>query len=73
MFYFIFVYEDGTFVEYEHVIEASYNGRDTLVVVSGEQLLSHRFPVEKSLWLRTDNGMLSISSVGLRSVEVRKE
>lgn len=73
MCHFIFRYEDGTLLEYEHITEVSYNGHNKLVVVSEEQLADHLFPVGKPLWMRADNKTFSINASNIRSIEVRKE
>lgn len=66
-------YEDGTYVECSHVTQISYLGYDKTVIVSEEELVSHLFPIDKTLWFHSADGISVISSNGLRFVEIVKE
>ena len=73
MCYFCVTYEDGKYVECSHVTGASYNGYDSTVKVEEANLSTTLFPLKKTLWLHTSDGMYCISGDGVRTIEVHKE
>ena len=73
MYYVVATYTDGKFVECLHVTEISYNGANALKTVTADEIPSHKFPIGKTLWLKTNNGCISIAGDSLRVIEIRSE
>ena len=42
------------------------------VVVEGDKLLSHHYPIDRTLWIHSENEIHSISHTGLRTISVSK-
>ena len=67
-------YEKGNSYTCDDVVEISYVtllGEN--VTVTGDELLIHHFPVGRTLWLRTPDGISSVSGDGVRAIDVYKE
>ena len=50
MYYFCVTYDDGKFIECDNITSVSYSGFDHQVVVQGDEVGSHRYPLKKDLW-----------------------
>ena len=66
-------YEDGNYVECLHITQISYMGYDKTVIVPEEELTSHLFPINQTLWFHSADGISVLSSKGLRCVKMVKE
>lgn len=74
MFTFAFSYEKEDFpVEFENVTKAEYNEDGLLVTIEGDKILEHRFPVDKTLYLFSEEESFSVSCHRLRCIRVTKE
>ncbi len=73
MYNFSIRYEDNRLVECRHVVEASYNGSNSLIIVPEEELGTHLMPVGKTIWLRTNSGTFAANGSGIRTISVSEE
>jgi len=72
MYCFYITYDDGKFIECDNITSVSYSGFDHQVVVQGDEVGSHRYPLKKDLWLHADSGMWCVRGDGVRSIQVCK-
>ena len=62
--------------QFDHVAKIVYMdsvmGFESEVVVEGDKLLSHHYPIDRTLWIHSENEIHSISHTGLRTISVSK-
>ena len=72
MYAFRFRYTDGATVLAEGVKEVKYYHSGSLVQVKEDEILTHSFSTNHDLTLFADKACYSISSEGLRAIEIMK-
>ena len=72
MYTFTFYSESGNFVV-EHVTHVQYGWNGSIVELSGQELLSYRFPLVVDLYLFGSDFSQAVSSSSFSRVEVRLE
>lgn len=65
-------YEDGKDVERSHITGISYNTTKT-VNIPEEDLVKYLIPIDKTLWLHSNDGITIINSNGLRYIAITQE
>lgn len=73
MYTFMFLYENNTFQEFEHIIRVEYVNAIDEVTVSTDEILKHNFPVNYGIHLFSENANHTASSKNLRTISVTKE
>ena len=74
MIHVVVSYDKGNSYSCDDVVEISYVtvlGEE--VTVNGDDLLTHHFPIGRTLWLRTSDGTSSVSGDGIRAIDVYRE
>lgn len=66
-------YEDGKCNEHLHITRISYNGSNKTMDIPENDLITHHFPIGKTLWLHSSNSVSVVSGSGLRLVDIRQE
>lgn len=69
---FVFTYTDQSKIVCEHV-KSAFHASGNGVNVSEQELVSHHFPINRGLWLNTENGSFCVNHDGLRCIEVKAE
>lgn len=69
---FIFCYENGVKNSFEHITRVEYV-RANNVIVSEQELLSHRFPTKHDLHLYSANSNFTVSGNNISYIEVKEE
>lgn len=65
----IVTYGRGKSFERDNVTKVVYTDREnTEVIVEGDELLTHRFPVAVDLYVYADDGLSTANCQGLRSI-----
>lgn len=73
MCHFKIKYDDGTTVEYAHVIKATYSSNTSTTTVEEQDLPKHCFSTINPLWLHSGSGTMSVARQGIRTIQVTKE
>lgn len=73
MFNVVIRYSDGALFEYEHVAKIAFEAYNEYEELTGDKLLTTRIPTTKHLFIFSTDGNFSLSSDGIRSIEVAKE
>jgi hypothetical protein len=63
---------DGTLHTFEHITKIEYNN-SSCVSVSGDSLITHRFPLQKELHLFSDAGCVTFNGKDVRYLKVMQE
>lgn len=72
MVYFRFVYKDGSRQDFDHIIRAEYISFEK-VVVNRDELLSHHFPIGKTIHLFSETESYAVSGENVKVISVVKE
>lgn len=73
MYSFNFYYDDDKNRLFQHIVRAEYSIGSSRIVVSGDELLSHCFPLDETLHIFSDSASFSVSEKQLRYLEILKE
>lgn len=74
MFTFAFQYKNEDFpIEFEHVVRAEYQDGDELVTVAEGEMNSHRFPLDRPIYLFSSEESFCASPRRLRYIQVTDE
>ena len=74
MIHVVVSYDKGNSYSCDDVVEISYvTVLGEAVTVTGDDLLTHHFPIGRTLWLRTSDGTSSVSGDGIRAIDVYRE
>ena len=74
MIHVVVSYDKGNSYRCDDVVEISYvTVLVEKVTVAGDDLLTHHFPIGRTLWLRTSDGTSSVSGDGVRAIDVYGE
>lgn len=70
---FVITYTDGSWFKCLHVNSATYGTPSGNRTVQENELLTHFFPVGRSLWLHSNSGNHCVNGDGIRHIEILAE
>lgn len=66
-------YVDGKYVECKNITSACYISSGSRVEVQEDKLLSHGFPVDRPIWLKSEKQSFCIGGKDIRYIEIVEE
>ena len=73
MFTFTFVYLDGTARVFEDINKVVYNSGSEEVTITEDEILSSRFPIDRTLYLYSEDSNITITDKNLVFINVFKQ
>lgn len=66
------LYDDGKTFTCNNVVSIQYDDANGIVTVPAEKFSNHRFPIPRTYWLQTQDGMCVANLTGMRIFELIK-